>query len=202
MKNFSKYILAVLTVCFIIGNNNVFAVEKEYTFLSLKDSGSNNLNFLDVEPTLNGFTFNPRPYPPIGDFFDWPLQINKYKREKWIPPLVSSFYVTQRSHKNHVASVDVSTGNCGSRIIASKSGIVNFIGDTGNTKGRGVYVILSHYDGVKTVYAHFRRGLLLVEKGESVEQGQVLGFIGLTGRTTGCHLHFEVWGAYNFLNNY
>ncbi len=199
MKNFSKYILA-LTVCFIIGNNNVLAVEKADAFLSLKDSGSNNLNIVYVRSMLSGYISKPRPYPPIGDFFDWPLGINKYKREKWIPPLQSSFYITQRFHENHKA-VDVATGSCGSRIIASKSGFVDFIGDTGNTKGRGVYVILSHYDGVKTVYAHFKRGLVLVEKGEPVEQGQVLGFIGLTGRTTGCHLHFEVWGAYNFLNN-
>lgn len=76
----------------------------------------------------------------------------------------------------------------GTPILASHSGVVAYSGD--GLSGYGNLVILRHSSGLTTVYAHNRR--LLVEKGERVVRGQKIAELGMTGRTTGPHLHFEV----------
>ena len=77
----------------------------------------------------------------------------------------------------------------GSMIMAVASGTVAFAGGD-PCCSYGLYVIVDHGNGLKTLYAHLRR--LDVSKGQSVSQGQVLGPAGSTGYSTGVHLHFEV----------
>lgn len=59
--------------------------------------------------------------------------------------------------------------------------------------GWGNHVIIRHNDKLTTVYAHMAKGTLVVKKGDTVKQGQVLGKIGSSGSSTGPHLHIEVW---------
>ena len=53
----------------------------------------------------------------------------------------------------------------------------------------GNYVVIDHGGGISTLYAHMRESVVTV--GEWVQQGQLVGFVGLTGNTSGYHLHFE-----------
>lgn len=54
----------------------------------------------------------------------------------------------------------------------------------------GNYVVVSHSDGTSTLYAHMnKRG---VSEGQTVKQGDVVGYVGTTGSSTGNHLHFEI----------
>ena len=82
----------------------------------------------------------------------------------------------------------------GTSIKASASGKVKFA-RTGYNGGFGNLVIISHPNGTETLYAHQSR--IAVGVGEQVTQGQTIGYIGSTGRSTGPHLHFEVKGAKN-----
>jgi murein DD-endopeptidase MepM/ murein hydrolase activator NlpD len=61
---------------------------------------------------------------------------------------------------------------------------------SGDERGYGTTVVVEHADGVRTRYAHLSAAL--VEKGDAVAAGQVLGRAGQSGRATGPHLHFEV----------
>ena len=61
--------------------------------------------------------------------------------------------------------------------------------------GYGSYVVIQHANGVQTLYAHMRA--TVVSSGQHVMQGQVIGYVGATGKATGPHLHFEVRGAAN-----
>jgi murein DD-endopeptidase MepM/ murein hydrolase activator NlpD len=61
--------------------------------------------------------------------------------------------------------------------------------------GYGNYVVVDHPNGTQTLYAHLYKNI--VWQGQKVVQGQVIGYLGTTGRSTGCHLHFEVRGAKN-----
>ena len=77
-------------------------------------------------------------------------------------------------------------------IVASAAGTVSFAGPL-STYGNIVRVI--HKIGGKTYetnYAHLRDNSIKVKKGDTVKQGQVLGLMGNTGRSTGQHLHFEI----------
>lgn len=75
----------------------------------------------------------------------------------------------------------------GTDIVSAGKGIVLFSGYNG---GYGQTVIIDHGNEYRTLYAHHSR--LLVEAGEEVEKGQVIGKMGSTGRSTGSHLHFEI----------
>ena len=61
--------------------------------------------------------------------------------------------------------------------------------------GYGNYVVISHANGTQTLYAHLNYGIATV--GQSVGRGQLIGYVGATGKVTGSHLHYEVRGAQN-----
>lgn len=84
---------------------------------------------------------------------------------------------------------DLANG-CGAAIYAANSGTVDYAGDNG---GYGNYIRIQHGGGVSTGYAHIRPGGILVDSGQWVSSGQVIAYAGDTGRSFGCHLHFEVY---------
>jgi murein DD-endopeptidase MepM/ murein hydrolase activator NlpD len=76
----------------------------------------------------------------------------------------------------------------GTPIYAVTDGTVQFAGRHG---GHGNYVKLSHGGGLGTGYAHMSR--IAVSSGERVRRGQVIGYVGSTGLSTGPHLHYEMY---------
>ncbi len=78
-------------------------------------------------------------------------------------------------------------GRTGDRIRATGDAIVKKVGRN-NILGR--HVILSHGNGYETIFAHMSK--TLVNKGEKIQRGQVIGLIGNTGRSTGSHLHYGI----------
>ena len=85
------------------------------------------------------------------------------------------------------AGVDFSAAS-GTPILAAGSGKVAMAGANG---GYGLYVKLQHTQDVATAYAHMSRLGPGIKPGVSVRQGQVIGFVGSTGMSTGPHLHYE-----------
>jgi murein DD-endopeptidase MepM/ murein hydrolase activator NlpD len=75
----------------------------------------------------------------------------------------------------------------GTPIAASKAGVVIF---AGSMSGYGNFVIIDHGGGYATGYAHQSR--IACSEGQTVKQGQIIGYVGSTGHSTGNHLHFEV----------
>lgn len=65
--------------------------------------------------------------------------------------------------------------------------------------GYGNYIVVSHANGTQTLYSHLSQ--VIITPGVPVSQGQVIGYVGSTGLSTGPHLHFEVRGAANPLRN-
>jgi murein DD-endopeptidase MepM/ murein hydrolase activator NlpD len=92
-----------------------------------------------------------------------------------------------RGHQGH----DV-FANCGTPLVAARGGVVSF---KQYHSRAGYYIVI---DGDRTgtdfVYMHMREAAL-VDKGERVKTGQLIGFVGDSGRASGCHLHFEEWTA-------
>lgn len=82
--------------------------------------------------------------------------------------------------------IDITT-RAGSLVMASADGTVFSARQRSNY---GKTIILQHRFGLSTVYAHL--SAYNVKPGESVQRGQVIGFVGNTGRSTGPHLHYEV----------
>ena len=83
----------------------------------------------------------------------------------------------------------------GTPVMAAANGTVTVARGFGWNGGYGQYVVISHPNGTQTVYGHLSS--VIVGQGQSVVQGQVIGYSGNTGKSTGAHLHFEVRGAKN-----
>ncbi len=84
------------------------------------------------------------------------------------------------------AGIDISAG-FGEPIHATGDGVVE---TAGQSNGYGREVVINHGHGIKTVYGHMSG--FAVTAGDEVRRGQVIGYIGMSGRSTGPHVHYEV----------
>jgi len=100
---------------------------------------------------------------------------------------------TQGLHGPGKRGIDIGAPT-GTPLYASASGTV-LIAKTGWSGGYGTMVIIQHSNGTKTLYAHMSR--LGTRTGAQVSQGDIIGYVGSTGRSTGPHVHFEVFSAKN-----
>jgi len=81
---------------------------------------------------------------------------------------------------------------CGTPLVAARAGVVKF---KQYHSAAGHYIVIDGDDeGTDYAYMHMRDASL-VDKGDRVYTGQPIGFVGDTGRASGCHLHFELWKA-------
>lgn len=99
---------------------------------------------------------------------------------------------TQGIHGNN--AVDFAAGH-GTTIRAAAAGQVIVSKSSGWNGGYGQYIVVRHNNGSQTLYAHLSTNYVGV--GGYVAQGEAVGAMGNTGRSTGTHLHFEVRGARN-----
>lgn len=145
--------------------------------------------------TLKPSTSGGVSWPDTPDYGTSPIQPSGSQR--WLMPargLLTSGYGWRwgRMHKG----IDVAN-SVGTAIVAAQHGRVTFAGWSDG--GYGYLVEISHGDGSRSLYAHQSR--ILVRVGEEVLQGQQIGEMGSTGRSTGPHLHFEIhapgYGAIN-----
>jgi len=88
-----------------------------------------------------------------------------------------------RAHKG----VDMAAPT-GTRVKASGDATVSFVGRKG---GYGNVIVLKHNQGISTVYGHLSRFAPGLRAGKKVSQGEIIGFVGMTGVATGPHLHYE-----------
>jgi murein DD-endopeptidase MepM/ murein hydrolase activator NlpD len=77
----------------------------------------------------------------------------------------------------------------GTPIFASGNGVIEKVGLEG---GYGKYVRIKHNNGYETAYGHMSAFAKGMEAGKRVRQGQVIGFVGSTGLSTGAHVHYEI----------
>jgi LysM repeat protein len=114
-------------------------------------------------------------------------------------PSIAGYYispaagkVTQDLHGHN--GIDI--GNTvGTTIKAAAAGKVVIARSSGWNGGYGLMVVIAHPNGTKTLYAHLSK--VIVTEGQQVAQGEKIGEMGNTGKSTGPHLHYEVHGARN-----
>ncbi|TMJ32488.1 MAG: M23 family metallopeptidase [Alphaproteobacteria bacterium] len=79
--------------------------------------------------------------------------------------------------------------NVGTPVYAAGDGIVTRLGPNG---GYGNFIRVIHADRLTTIYGHLSRFAPGLQAGQPVARGELIGFVGNTGRSTGAHLHFEI----------
>lgn len=126
------------------------------------------------------WTWPSNPGYTITDDFEWRTNPITGKRE-------------------HHSGIDISGTGYGSPVYAANNGVVEikkYTYDYGNR------ITINHNNGYWTTYAHLSRYAAGVTVGSTVARGQIIGYVGSTGWSTGPHLHFEVWKGteYNRIN--
>ena len=115
---------------------------------------------------------------------------------EWYWPLPGRYYISSsfapRKHPitgkwSHHTGNDIPAPG-GTEIHAAKGGVVT---DVGNNSVYGNYIQISHGNGYSTFYGHMR-SRAIVNEGDTVTKGQVIGYVGTTGWSTGNHLHLEL----------
>jgi len=135
---------------------------------------------------------------PNGDYTEPAQTTAPSQKPKTVTPFYIGYYLrpiedgrkTQGIHGYN--AVDLAD-SCGTPIFASASGDILISKSYGWNAGYGNYIVISHPNGTQTLYAHLSKNV--VYPGWHVVKGQIIGYIGITGRTTGCHVHFEIRGG-------
>jgi murein DD-endopeptidase MepM/ murein hydrolase activator NlpD len=146
----------------------------------------------DFESKLQ-FILDPSSIPSPGTpVFNWPLEsivITQLFGGTEFAKQNASVYGNRPYHPG----VDFGA-SVGTQILAPLAGVVRATGNTDAVRGCyswGKWTLIDHANGLATLYAH--QSVISVNPGQSVSTGQVVGYTGNTGYTTGPHLHFTVY---------
>lgn len=104
----------------------------------------------------------------------------------YVAPL-GSYIETQGIHGYNAVDLGAPSGT---PVVAAADGIVTVARAGGWNGGYGSYVVISHDNGSQTLYSHMSK--VSAYDGQTVKQGQLIGYVGKTGLATGPHLHFEI----------
>lgn len=160
-------------------------------------SGSSNLSYINSNAEDNYWW-------PIGGTTVETSGGKKYATGTPSSTIITSYFSTSRTiegvTKPHYG-IDIGSTTGSDYIIAIAKGTIyqvgtgcNNAGGYGNTcnGGYGNYVMIEHPGSVYTIYAHLYPDSITVSKGDSVDQGQIIGVMGNSGSSTGTHLHFQI----------
>ena len=168
-QNVLKLTLAFLALT-IFGSCSTFDTpvsrSLETSSLSTPDFRADNKNLEDVKKIL---------FADKTDLFDWTVDDARLTRG-FLP----------KKRRPHLG-IDLAAKR-GTPILAAQGGLVIYTGR--EFRGYGKMVLIESGKGWATLYAHMDK--ILVQEGQKISQGQMIGAMGRTGRATGVHLHFEI----------
>lgn len=143
--------------------------------------------FVNKGKTLRAVSFGESYYSPDGRnlhkaFLRSPLEFTRISSGFSLARL-HPILNTMRAHKGVDYAAPI-----GTKVKAVADATVDFAGVKG---GYGNMIMLNHHNGITTVYGHLSRFAAETVRGHAVHQGDVIGFVGMTGLATGPHLHYE-----------
>lgn len=150
-------------------------IDKEVTYVNGQKYESINLDKKNVVEPVDDiiYTGSKNPIKDNVKFIEMPKGF-----------VITSGFGHRWSGFHH--GIDIAA-HVGDNIEAVLNGVVK---ETGYTFVYGNYVILSHGDGIDTLYAHCSK--ILCSKGQNIKKGQIIALAGSTGNSTGPHIHFEL----------
>ena len=190
------------TVLFSLQNKDeveIVEIESEIVSLGGKKSKWVKVKFLDYEGWVFGAFLSTdknsfEQGDDINSMFQAPITEGDY--------FISSKFgkrMLKGKVSNHTG-IDLAAP-CGTDVKASADGVVvHVVEDSRNcsTCSYGSYVIIEHKNGFRTVYGHLSK--VKVEMGQKVNSGDIIGAVGNTGHSYGCHLHFEIRAYEEFVD--
>jgi murein DD-endopeptidase MepM/ murein hydrolase activator NlpD len=184
----------------VVSGDTVYTIAKKYGI-----NAQNIVNFI-----FNEFTDPDTFGLQVGQLLYVPDGVIEEERPKYFAPTYAQVQAGVRGTSNFIwptngvitqypswyhMALDIAN-NALPPVLASDTGTVTFAGCL--QYGYGCHVVVDHANGFQTLYAHLSS--IAVSAGQTVGQGQQIGNVGSTGRSTGPHLHFEVRSGGQLLN--
>jgi murein DD-endopeptidase MepM/ murein hydrolase activator NlpD len=173
--------------------------EKILEKVDVSEMGSMDMGTVDIQQVQQQIAISMKTVGSIREYLH--KQKNLYMatpRGLPVPGTVSSPFGTRvnpiSGRVELHRGIDVSIP-AGTPVLATADGIVSFSGWNG---GGGNVVVLEHGHGFSTYYAHNES--TAVEVGQQVKRGAVVAYAGTTGKSTGSHVHYEIWRTGRVLN--
>ncbi len=126
-----------------------------------------------------------RVIPSIGGLKNWYWPVDSYSITSDFSYRIDPFTGKRELH----GALDIAAAY-GSKIYASNNGTVYKVA---RDDVNGIHVVINHNNGYYTQYNHMSAVASGLKAGQTVERGQVIGYVGMTGAATGPHVHFAVW---------
>lgn len=202
-------------------NNKIAYLDSEVQKYYDKLNEQNNANSDNSNNTSNGNSTAPAPSDPDDNLAPGGsgTSVSGGGSHGYVWPTPGFYYLTSlwnedRNTYNHGAIDIANSGINGAPVVAASDGVVA-IGNNycphnwgkeescGCGGGYGKYIMIDHGNGYSTLYAHMSS--LAVSIGQTVSKGDIIGYVGSTGHSTGAHLHFETrynGEKYNPMNEY
>ena len=169
------------------GENGLERVAQNITIVNGVIVDAINVSKVELKPSINEIVIKgDKIIPNVGSLYSW----------LW--PTDSGYRISSRfgyrtdpveGGRKHHNGIDISGLGYGANIYASNNGTIEKI--ISDSWGLGNHVVINHNNGYWTVYGHMQR-FGDIKVGQTVARGQIIGYIGSTGKSTGAHLHFEV----------
>lgn len=147
----------------------------------------------EVEPVKEVLLVGTKPNTAMaegdggsGTYF-YPIESSKAK--------ISAYMGDGRGHKG----IDIAAPR-GTEIYAACDGVVSKVNYKGWGGGYGIHILIDNDDGKQCMYAHMSYTAVGIKEGDTVKAGQLIGYVGSTGDSSGNHLHFEVRSGDSFKN--
>lgn len=168
------------------GENGLNRISKELEITNGIITNTTTKNIEELKPAISKqMVFGEKEIPNIGTKnWGWPTNQGYTISSPYgwrVDPIDGS--------RSLHTGLDIAGTGLGSPVYASDNGTV--IKSEYNGAGYGNYIVINHNNGYYTSYAHMNERISNI--GDTVAKGQVIGYVGQTGRATGPHLHFEAW---------
>lgn len=177
MKTLCKYILILVIFCSFKQDSFKNEVVKVLTKAS---------NLTEVKGIFNVIKNHNKKIPGIKKYIPTIAPINPKKTKRLSSLFGNRFHPIDGKTKKHLG-LDISAPY-GAPVHATANGFVKKVVNSNTGYGRQVYIL--HGFGFKTRYAHLEK--YIVKQGQRIKKGDIIGFVGSTGKSTGSHLHYEV----------
>ncbi|MEM6321378.1 MAG: M23 family metallopeptidase [Bacteroidota bacterium] len=174
------------TVSYLNTQTNQFISQSDYGLLLVASIDSTNKK--ELKSTEENIWLSDRVNPYHGVVLPTPFKI-EFDQTTFTHPVSGTLVTTsrfgrRRRRPHRGIDLDLVTGDS---VVSVLPGIVRFVG---YSRGHGKTVVVRHANEVETVYAHL--SAYSVQPNDIIAEGQLLGYGGNTGRSTGSHLHLEV----------
>ncbi len=147
--------------------------ERQQQMLTREEGAFNELKY-----KLTNYKENLTEIPSILPISDPNVELGYYGFGKKLDPI----YKTPETHEG----LDIAAST-GTEVMATANGIVEYVGDK---QRYGQHIVINHKNGYKTIYAHLSG--YVARYGQRVRRGEVIGFVGNSGKSLTPHLHYEI----------